>query len=221
MPNETSFLTQVNLRETRSDIVLNSHISSYLTMRILNTFILLIQVLIGCSQTSTAKENAHMCDWRLGISGSFISGGEFNSNSFDYVIGQGVYVSMAHPVSDRLAISGNGGIEILTDETFYPLFASFMIQPSPSKKYYVHLDLGHSFAEHKNYERQTSYEFKGGRLTGIGIASCLQLGGQSILHIGATLKHQLTRLSYSGGNGFNYQDRLNYILLSFTAGLHF
>ncbi len=144
-----------------------------------------------------------------------------NSGSFEYVVGQGAYVSLAHPVSDRFFVSAGGGIEVLTDETFYPLFGSFIIQPNPTKKFTLQFDLGYSFAEHSDYEQHSFYKFQGGRMTGVGVSQFLQIGPNSLLNLGAKFRHQLTHLTYTSDSAFKIEDKLNYLLLSFVVGLHF
>jgi hypothetical protein len=186
------------------------------------TFLLLFATSLSFSaQSSDSLPKANPCDWRLGLSGAFINGGELNSGSFEYVVGQGVYASLAHPVSEHFFVSASGGIEVLTNETFYPLFASFIVQPNPSKKFTLQFDLGHSFAEHSDYEQHLFYQFHGGRMTGVGISQFLQVGNKSMLQLGARFRHQLTRLTYTSDSAFKIEEKLNYLLLSFTVGLYF
>jgi hypothetical protein len=161
------------------------------------------------------------CHWRVGLSGAFINGAELNTGSFEYLVGQAVYVSFAYPLSDRLFLSTSGGIEILTDESFYPLFGSFIVQPNPQKKLTLQLDLGHSFAEHSDYEKHSYYKFRGGRMTGVGISQFIQVGQNSMLNLGAKFRHQLTKLSYSSDSTNKIEENLNYVLLSLIVGLYF
>lgn len=190
-------------------------------MRTLPLLLLALSSLSGFSQTADSLPKPVNCHWSLGVTGAFINGTEMNSGSFEYVVGQGVYVSLAHPVSDRFFVSAGGGIEVLTDETFYPLFGSFIIQPNPTKKFTLQFDLGYSFAEHSDYEQHSFYKFQGGRMTGVGVSQFLQIGPNSLLNLGAKFRHQLTHLTYTSDSAFKIEDKLNYLLLSFVVGLHF
>jgi hypothetical protein len=190
-------------------------------MRTLLLILLILTGISGFSQSSDTLPKPADCHWSLGVTGAFINGAEMNSGSFEYVVGQGVYISLAHPITDRFFVSASGGIEILTDETFYPLFGSFIIQPNPSKKFTMQFDLGYSFAEHSDYEQHSFYKFQGGRMTGIGVSQFLQVGPKSLLNLGAKFRYQLTHLTYSSDSAFTIKDKLNYLLLSFVVGLHF
>lgn len=148
---------------------------------------------------------------RWAVSGGYLMGGQFFSESFTYNSGFTAEMALYRPLNSTVNIGvGVGGSFLMRTEQFFPLFISFIgfTKPYQSSNYLL-LNAGYAPGSARNYAQLPEYQLSGGPMFKAGFGRRFLLGDHSLM-MGLALNHQWARGKYNNSTGGQFIERLNY-----------
>jgi hypothetical protein len=155
-----------------------------------------------------------------GIHAAYLNGALISGGLTEFSTGVGAYAVAEFPVYEALRLAAGGGVEVFDAEVFYPLFATVTVRPVRERRVAVVFDAGHAFSRHDDYDGHP-YEWKGGRMTAVGLRWGVPLSGNAALAVSVKYRHQVAHLRFSGPQETHFENRLQYALLATGLGITF